>query len=268
MTALDIADLAVLVVEPSRAQALVLGAHLGALGVTGVRYAADAATALAELGRAPADLVISTMHLPDGTGAELIQRLRADPALALLPFMLVCSEKGYKYLEPVRQAGAVAILDKPVDEGRLRQALYSTLDLIVPEDLAAVHPEIVHFNVLVVDDSPTARALICSVLENLGVRRLSVAENGRAAMERVDSEVFDLVVTDLNMPEMDGEALVRYIREESNQPELPVLLVTSETNESRLTAVQQAGVSALCNKPFEPAVVRDILERVLTFGRV
>jgi len=115
----------------------------------------------------------------------------------------------------------------------------------------------------VVDDSPLARKHITRVLRNLGISHIEQAENGRLAVDRVENEYFDLVVTDFNMPEMDGEALTRYIRERSAQKSIPVLMVTSEENESRLSAVQQAGVSGICDKPFDPDTVKHIIRSML-----
>ncbi|GAB6040628.1 response regulator [Endothiovibrio diazotrophicus] len=264
---MEIGELSVLVVEPSQAQFLVLQAMLSEVGVGRVRHAADGGGALAALAEAPAGLVISAMHLSDMTGADLVVRMRADGRWADTPFMLVCSERAYRYLEPVRQAGAVAIVHKPAEPELLRRGLYAAMDLAAPESLGAQHPEIHGFHVLVVDDSATSRQLIRTVLENLGVELIREAVDGREAMALIEEELFDLVVTDYHMPQVDGEALIRFIREESPQGAVPILMVTSETDESRLAAIEQSGVSSLCNKPFEPAVVRELLERVLLFGR-
>ena len=264
---MEISELSVVVVEPSTVQAMVLKAMLGELGVSRVRQVADGAAALTALAGEGADLVISAMHLPDMTGAELVERMRHGDAGAATPFMLVCSEEAFRYLEPVRQAGAVAIIHKPAEADLLRRGLYAAMDMVAPSDLADEHPEIRGFNVLVVDDTETSRMMIRTVLENLGVERISEAENGREAITLLDEQTYDLVVTDYNMPVMDGEELTRFIREESHQSEVPVLMVTSETNDSRLTAIEQSGVTSLCNKPFEPSVVRELLERVLVFGR-
>jgi two-component system chemotaxis response regulator CheY len=83
-------------------------------------------------------------------------------------------------------------------------------------------------------------------------------------MELLDQNFFDLIVTDYNMPEMDGEALVNHIRANSNQSSIPIIMVTSEENENRLAAVQQAGVSAICDKPFEPGNIRTLLQQLFT----
>ncbi len=264
---MNLNQLSLLVVEPSTAQFLVLNAMLEQLGVGRVARATGVDDALEAMRAEQLDLVVSTMHLTGGTGADLVARMREEEVLARIPFMLVCSERAYRYLEPVRQAGAVAIIHKPAEADLLRRGLYAALDMTAPSDLADNHPEIRGFNVLVVDDQQTSRLMISTVLRNLGVERISEAINGVDAITLLDEQTFDLVVTDYHMPEMDGEALTRFIREESHQSEVPILMVTSETNESRLAAIEQSGVSSLCNKPFEPAVVRDLLERVLVFGR-
>jgi two-component system chemotaxis response regulator CheY len=117
--------------------------------------------------------------------------------------------------------------------------------------------------VLLVDDSRNARHFIRRVLENLGLRHFVEAENGREAVVHLDSTMFDLIVTDYNMPEMDGLALVDYVRRQSWQATVPILMVTSESDQGRLAAVEQSGVSGICDKPFEPSVIRGLLRQAL-----
>ncbi len=117
--------------------------------------------------------------------------------------------------------------------------------------------------VLIVDDSSSARKFIRRVLSNLGVEHFHEAGNGREAVAWLEDNYVDLVVTDYNMPEMDGQQLVSHIRSRSWQSSVPVLMVTSEQDAGRLAAVEEAGVSGVCDKPFEPAVVRQLLQRIL-----
>ena len=264
MIRLSLSELFVALVEPSQVQARVIQAELEQLGVRHVEHYASGTRALEAMADSPPDLVISAMHLPDITGTELVQRLRADERLREVAFMLVSSETGRRYLEPVRQAGVVAILPKPFRSEDLQRALRATLDLLNPDEIGDVGEiELEHLKVLVVDDSPTARRFVRRVLENLGLERFVEANNGREAAQRIDEELFDLVVTDYNMPEMDGAELTDYIRNKSGQATVPILMVTSESNDGRLSAVQQAGVSAICDKPFEPQTVRELLGRLL-----
>ncbi|RMG30876.1 MAG: response regulator [Gammaproteobacteria bacterium] len=257
-------ELSICIVEPSGVQGNIIRQRLAAEGVENVQLFQAGEAALAGIRRYPPDLVISAMYLPDMTGTDLVRRLREDddPAVRDLPFMLVSSETRLAMLEPIRQAGAVAILPKPFAPEDLRRALIATMELLHPEE-GALDVPIEDLRVLIVDDSSMSRRYIRRVIENLGVEDIEEAENGRQAMERIEAGFFDLVFTDYNMPEMDGEALVRFIRERSSQRSVPVILVTSEQDSGRLSAVQQAGVSAICDKPFEPAVVRDMICRVL-----
>jgi len=252
-----------MLVEPSAVQRRIITQRLEETGVRSVIGQGDGAAALAAMHEETPDLVISAMHLPDMTGSALVQRMRVDPALAGVPFMLVSSETDETSLDAVRQAGAVAILPKPFAPRELTRALHAAVDYIEPDTsaLAAFDPELLR--VLVVDDSLTARKHIRRVLSNLGIEHIDEAVNGREAVEVMAAGVYDLLVTDYNMPEMDGRELVQHVREKSSQSSIPILMVTSESNESRLSAVRQAGSSAICDKPFETASVRALIADLL-----
>ena len=96
----------------------------------------------------------------------------------------------------------------------------------------------------------------------MGITNIHEAEDGQQAIEMIKRNFYDLVVTDYNMPNIDGQALVDFIRNKSNQSSLPVLMITSEKDQGRLKAVQQAGVSALCDKPFGPQSIRAMIESI------
>ncbi|MBI5331541.1 MAG: response regulator [Betaproteobacteria bacterium] len=261
---ISLTELDTLVVEPSAMQAKWMAGALAQAGIHRVATAASAREALARLHTQPAGLVLSAFHLPDMTGAELVQAMRADEGLAPIPFILISSENRPRLLDPVRQSGVSGILPKPFTQAQLSAALRATLDLLNSDaslDEAGFEPEALH--VLVVDDSPMARKFIRRVLSNLGVKRFLEAENGRQAAELLADTAVDLVVTDYNMPEMDGKALVEFIRTRSWQKAVPVLMVTSETHSGRLAGVQELGIVGMCDKPFEPEVVRSLLIRLL-----
>jgi len=260
---LTVSDLLVYLVEPSRAQSVVLRNFLNELGVQAIESLSGAEEALRRLAVEPADLVISAMHLPDGTGAELIERMRGDPHLRDVAFVLVTSETDDRYLEPVRQSGAAAILPKPYDRELLAGALRDALELISPLQALpeAFEPE--SMKVLVADDSAASRAHIRKVLTNLGFEQIREVGNGAEAAALAESELFDLVVTDFHMPVMDGCELARHLRARSLQPSVPILMVSSEQNPARIEQARQAGVSAVCPKPFAPAQVRELLGELM-----
>lgn len=260
-----LSDLAVYLVEPSSAQAQFIEARLLELGVSHVKTFKDCTTALAAMREMPPEVVISAMYHKDMTGAQLVEQMRSEEALRGIAFILVSSETNRHYLDPVRQAGASAILPKPFETRQLKTALSATLDYLNPgnQRLFVADVDIEGLKVLLVDDSRMARAFIRHVLENLGISHFVEAENGKQAAQIIQEQYFDLIVTDYNMPEMDGKELVEFIRGKSWQSSVPVLMVSSESDENRLAAVEQAGVSALCDKPFEPTLVKSLLEKML-----
>lgn len=260
---LSIEDMSVVVVEPSSTQWKIISSHLTSLGLVKVDRYHDAQECLKKIKLFKPDLVISTMHLPDITATELVQIMRKVPDLEDIPFMVISSEHSDYYLEPIRQAGVIAILPKPFELNELKSALYSTLDFLEPDNSVLSDINIEDLHVLVVDDSQMARKHISRVLTNLGIEEITQAVNGKEALEKLANNFFDLVVTDYNMPEMDGKELTEYIRQHSQQASVPVLMVTSEANQSHLAGVKQSGVSAMCDKPFEPGMVKSLIRSLM-----
>lgn len=262
-----IGSLSVFVVEPSAVQSQFILAYLKEIGVPSVVAYKNGEGALHAMLENRPDVVISSMHLPDMTGGDLVGRMRDDNWTRNIAFILVSSETNPHYLEPVRQNGSSAIIGKPFTVDQLKQALATALDYLNPNavqlDLDS-DIDLETIRVLLVDDSRSARSFMRHVLESLGIVHFTEAENGRQAMEMIQQHYFDLVVTDYNMPEMDGKELTEYIRTQSWQSTVPILMVSSESNESRLSAVVQAGVSGVCDKPFEPAMVKGLLEKMLS----
>ena len=256
-------DLDVLLVEPSQVQARIIRDQLAGLEVTRVAVVETGEAALSRMrGEAPA-LTISALYLPDMSGIDLVHAMRSDEALAALPFILVSSETRPQVLDPVRQSGACAILPKPFVAGQLATALRAALDYLNPGTMLEVDCDLEQLRVLLVDDSANARRFVRHVLGNLGIEEFLEAANGIEAMQVLAETMVDLVITDYNMPEMDGRALVEHIRQQSWQSSVPILMVTSESNMSRLAAVEQAGVSAICDKPFEPKMIKRLIEQAM-----
>jgi two-component system chemotaxis response regulator CheY len=74
---------------------------------------------------------------------------------------------------------------------------------------------------------------------------------------------YDLVFSDYNMPEMNGEQFLKYVRMQSWQSSVPVLLISSEQDAERLAAIKALGISGICNKPFEPSTLKALIEAAL-----
>jgi two-component system chemotaxis response regulator CheY len=263
---INLVELQVLLIEPSAIQARIIIQQFNEIGISAITQVEHAAAAFQALQTMESiDLVISAMYLPDMTGTEVVYAMRANPQLAAVAFMLISSETNPRYLDPIRQSGAIAILPKPFHKAQLQRALLATVDYLSPAamKLADSDIEIEQIKVLVVDDSLTSRGQIKRLLNLIGISKIAEAASGGAAVPLIENDFFDLVITDYNMPEMDGEGLIRFIREKSGQSSVPVMMISSEADQSRLASVQQAGVSAICDKPMNPKMIRDVIERVL-----
>lgn len=120
-------------------------------------------------------------------------------------------------------------------------------------------------NILIVDDSPILRKVISKVVKMCGIEdeRIHEAGNGREALEVLDKVWIDLVLLDLNMPVMNGEEFVQHLRERPELADVPVIIVSTESNRGRLQRLSDLGVTESLHKPFEPEELRRLVPRVL-----
>jgi two-component system chemotaxis response regulator CheY len=116
--------------------------------------------------------------------------------------------------------------------------------------------------ILVVDDMSTMRRIIRTILNQLGYSNIEEAENGKQALAKLKSEKFDFVITDWNMPEMDGLTLVKQIRSDPELKHLPVLMVTAEAKKENVLEALKAGVNNYIVKPFTPEVLKEKMEKI------
>ncbi len=264
MAVISVDELAILIVEPSQFQQKIICSELEQLGCQQIDTASTVEEAMNFINSYTPDLVISSMYLPDGDGIQLVSQMRTNEKLDGIPYMLISSEDRVDILDPIRQAGSVAILPKPFKINDLSRALQATLEFVDPSELELDDYEARELRILVVDDSAFSLKHICRALENIGIGHVAQAHNGQEAIAELEQHTFDLIFTDFNMPEMDGQQLTQYIRAESSQPYVPILLVTSEQNETRLTGVRQAGVNAICNKPFDTVEIKAVIKSLLS----
>lgn len=257
--------LSVFLVEPSVVQARFIIDNLKSMGVERIQVFDTAMAALDEMKSTRPGVVISALYLPDMSGTELVYAMRDNPRTADVAFILISSETRPQVLEPVRQSGACGILPKPFTKEQLHVVLATTLDYLATDhSLLNQHVELEDLVVLLVDDSKISRSYVRHVFENLGVKNFIEAENGLGAVKVMENTLVDLVITDYNMPEMDGMQLVQHIRGKSWQNSVPILMVTSEQNRSRLAGVEDLGVSGICDKPFVPEVIKPLLMQILS----
>ena len=115
---------------------------------------------------------------------------------------------------------------------------------------------------LVVDDFSTMRRIVRNLLKELGFTNVDEAEDGAVALQKLNSAQFDFVVTDWNMPNMDGLEMLKSIRADPALCKLPVLMVTAEAKKENIIAAAQAGASGYIVKPFTAATMSEKLEKI------
>jgi len=116
--------------------------------------------------------------------------------------------------------------------------------------------------ILVVDDFSTMRRIIKNLLKDLGFANIQEADDGSTALPMLQQGDFDFVVTDWNMPGMQGIDLLRAIRADAKLKHIPVLMVTAEAKKEQIVAAAQAGVNGYVVKPFTAATLKEKLEKI------
>ena len=125
-----------------------------------------------------------------------------------------------------------------------------------------------NMKILVVDDFSTMRRIIKNLLRDLGFNNTSEADDGLTALPMLKGGGFDLLVTDWNMPGMQGIDLLKAVRadEDETLKNIPVLMVTAEQKKEQIVEAAQAGVNGYIVKPFTALILKEKLEKI--FARI
>lgn len=126
------------------------------------------------------------------------------------------------------------------------------------------------FRVLIVDDSPAMRAFVRRIIALSGFESGECLEagDGEEALRLLDSEWVDVVLTDINMPHMNGEELVERLAADELLRSVPVIVISTDATETRVQRLLALGACGYVRKPFQPEELRDELERVLGVAHV
>ncbi|AMR80488.1 MULTISPECIES: chemotaxis response regulator CheY [Cupriavidus] len=119
-----------------------------------------------------------------------------------------------------------------------------------------------NIKILVVDDFPTMRRIIRNLLKELGFVNVEEAEDGAAGLEKAKDGSFQFVISDWNMPNMDGLSMLQAIRADANIGKIPVLMVTAEAKKENIIAAAQAGANGYVVKPFTAATLDEKITKI------
>ncbi len=115
--------------------------------------------------------------------------------------------------------------------------------------------------ILTVDDSKTMRDMLLAVLTDMG-HRVIQADDGMRGLECLQEQSPDLIITDINMPRLDGFGFIEEVRRDPRHRATPILVLTTEDHTSRKDRARRAGATGWIVKPFDPAKLADAIRRV------
>ncbi len=118
--------------------------------------------------------------------------------------------------------------------------------------------------ILVVDDHETMRRIVCSVLNGLGFNNIKTADDGATALPMLETGNFDFMISDWNMPIMQGIDLLKKVRAHDRLSSLPVLMVTAEAKPEQVVEAAKAGVNDYVVKPFNAATLDKKINKVFS----
>jgi PAS domain S-box-containing protein len=221
----------------------------------------------------PYGLILTDMHMPKMDGFELVERIRHRPGMFALTIMMLTSAGHRGDAERCRELGVSAYLLKPIRQSELREAiarvlgarkLEGAIPLITRCSLQdAWDPETV-LRILVAEDNPVNQRLVVRMLEKRG-HRVVVAGNGLEALEALAKDTFDLVLMDVQMPEMDGIKATAGIREKeigTGRHQIVIALTAHAMKGDRERCLAN-GMDEYLSKPIRPQELDEILERHL-----
>lgn len=239
--------------------------YLSSLGFNRVSKCRNGAEAVRVLERDPTiTFIISDWDMPFMDGFSFLQRVRSQPQTAHIPFLIVTSPISHEAEKVMLAAENLvnAYIIKPFRLNVFKDKLEAILNL-------SVHGP--QKQVIIVDDDDDARATVTEFLEKFGFKNIIPFKNGKEAIEYIidNKENIDLIISDWEMPEMNGLDLLRSIRSSKKLEKIPFLMITSQNSMERMKVMQAAKsqVDQYLLKPFKAKDIKERVEYVLERAR-
>jgi two-component system sensor histidine kinase/response regulator len=267
--------LKVLVVDDNSTNRRILAEMLSSWGMV-PKLAASCADALAELRRAAVDgspfgLVVTDVNMPEQSGFDLVRAAQIEGSLCRGMIVMLTSSDRSEDLDLCRRLGVSTYLIKPVKQSELFNAILQSLGAAHAEEwkeAAAALPRVASrpLDILLAEDSPINQKLAVGLLERWG-HRMTVVEDGRQALEAVQKHHYDLVLMDVQMPELDGLEATQLIRQwerESGSPAVPIVAMTAHALQGDRDRCIASGMDEYLTKPIRSELLFQMVERFTT----
>jgi PAS domain S-box-containing protein len=219
------------------------------------------------------DVAVIDRVMPGMDGLELAQALREIPHAKKMPVILL-SSGGMDEIDPARrQVGFFSTILKPWKSSVLQRELLRVLGpngappVPVPSPAPAVEPqrmlkpdsaEKLPVKILVVEDNPTNRQIVLTVLQALGYQP-DIAENGQTGIEMAEVGGYDLILLDVQMPDIDGWTVARHLRQHVRDKQLTIVAITAAVSPEDRQRCFDAGMDDFVMKPFKISTLKDVI---------
>jgi two-component system sensor kinase len=242
---------------------------MAASGPEGLAQLHDAATR-----GEPFPMALLDVMMPDMDGFQLAERIRQDARLANCKLIMLSSAGQTEDSARCQELDIARYLIKPVKQSDMREAILRVVGVRVehgrPTALSAQEaPPHKPRRILLADDGPVNQQVACQLLEARG-HRVVVVNNGREAVEATERDLFDLVLMDVQMPEMDGFDATRAIREreQTTGSHIPIVAMTAHAMKGDRERCLGAGMDGYLTKPIQSRALYDAVERLATVPEV
>jgi PAS domain S-box-containing protein len=255
--AVHLAGLRALVVDDNATNRRIVRDMLGAVGIR-VHEASDGDAGLTAIRaacheRAPYDLVVLDAQMPQLDGFELAAAVRGDPTIATTRLLMLTSTGQRGDGQRCRDLGIHGYLSKPASRSDLIEAVRAVLgspwvvDVVTRHSIAESRKRL---RILLAEDNPVNQEVAASMLRKRG-HDVDVVANGRAAVEAATRERYDLVLMDIQMPEMDGFEATQAIRATPERGDLPIIALTAHALSGERERCLSLGMSGYLSKPYK-----------------
>jgi len=269
----DLRDLRVLAVDDNATHREIMSEIMHSWGIASTAVAdADAAVTALRAGAAagqPFQLVLVDATMPGHDGFWLAEQIEAEPALRATTIMMLSALRRPDDSERCRRLGIQAYLAKPIKPSELLDAMMAALGPLVDREpvsesaaAEAAAPQR-PLRVLLAEDSPVNQRVAMAMLEKFG-HQVTVAANGRQALAMFSKQPFDLVLMDVQMPEMDGLESTRSIREyeQTTGGHVPIVALTAHAMKGDRDRCLSTGMDAYVTKPIRSKELMRVIASV------
>ena len=240
----------ILVVEDSEVQRAVCVDQLKQIGFTNIFEAGNGIEALETLRSNAIDLILSDWDMPEMDGLELLKTLKKDSGLQNTPFIFLTVHDHEEKNREAMVYGAVDYIIKPSPPSDLKESI----GIIFKRGIR---------NILIVEDSELQREICIVQLQQIGFEKIIGAANGKEALNHLENNPVDLIVSDWEMPEMDGLGLLKAVKGNAKLKDIPFLILTVHDDPEKNQEALNLGALDFIVKPSTPDSLHMKIRKIL-----